>query len=106
MISENEHLRQRMLFSRLDDEWYLVTSEMFGSKEDYVFVIVSMILEVKILITGGGCTTHDGLYGEAPPERGIFFRLHEYGRLGISLVKGHKKVGKSVIWVCERLQKV
>ena len=55
---------------------------------------------------GGGCTPHDGLYGEAPPERGIFFRLHEYGRLGISLVKGHKKVGKSVIWVCERLQKV
>ena len=50
MISENEHLRQRMLFSRLDDEWYLVTPEMFGSKEDYFFVIVSMILEVKILI--------------------------------------------------------
>ena len=46
MISENEHLRQRMLFSRLDDEW----PEMFGSKEDYFFVIVSMILEVKILI--------------------------------------------------------
>ena len=50
MISENEHLRQRMLFSRLDDEGYLVTPEMFGSKEDYFFVIVSMILEVKILI--------------------------------------------------------
>ena len=28
----------------------LVTPEMFGSKEDYFFVIVSMILEVKILI--------------------------------------------------------
>ena len=55
---------------------------------------------------GGGCTPHDGLYGEAPPERGIFFRLHEYERLGISLVKVYNKVGKSVSWVCERLQKV
>ena len=38
MISENEHLRQRMLLSRLDDEWYLVIPEMFGSKEDYVLM--------------------------------------------------------------------
>ena len=39
MIPENEHLRQRMLFSRLDDQWYLhlsyiltylVTPETFG----------------------------------------------------------------------------
>lgn len=50
MISENEneHLRQRMLFSRLDDKWYLVTPEIFRSKEDYVFVTVS---NIKILKT-------------------------------------------------------
>ena len=45
------------------------------------------------------------LYGEAPPERGIFLRLQVYQRVGISLIEVHKKVGKSVIWVCERAQK-
>ena len=38
-------------------------------------------------------TPYDGLHGEAPPERGI------------SLVEGYKRLGKSVIWVCERAQK-
>ena len=55
---------------------------------------------------GGGGTPYDGLYGEAPPERGIFFRLQVYERVGISLVEVYKRVGKkSVIWVCERAQK-
>ena len=27
---------------------------------------------------GGGGTPYDGLYGEAPPERGTFFRLQVY----------------------------
>ena len=52
-----------------------------------------------------GGTPYDGLYGEAPPERGIFFRLQVYERGGISLVEEYKRVGKSVIWVCERAQK-
>jgi len=34
-------------------------------------------------------TPYDGLYVEAPPERGIFFRPQVYER-----------IGKSVIWVC------
>ena len=34
---------------------------------------------------GGGGTPYDGLYGEAPPEMGIFFRLQVYERLGILL---------------------
>ena len=34
---------------------------------------------------GVGGTPYDGLYGEAPPERGIFFRLQVYERVGISL---------------------
>ena len=49
-----------------------------------------------------GGTPYNGLYGEAPPERGIFFRLPEYERVGISLVDVYKRGGKSVIWVCER----
>ena len=35
---------------------------------------------------GRGGTTYDGLYGEALPERGIFFRLQVYERVGVSIV--------------------
>ena len=35
----------------------------------------------------GGVTAYDGPYGKAP------------------LVEAYKRVGKSVIWVCERVQK-
>ena len=34
----------------------------------------------------GGGTPYNGLYGEAPPERGAFFRLQVYKRVGISQV--------------------
>ena len=50
---------------------------------------------------GGGGGFYDGLYGEAPSERGTFFRLQVYEMVGVLLVR----VGKSVIWVCERAQK-
>ena len=46
-------------------------------------------------LTIPGGTPYDGLYVEALPERGIFFRLQVYER-----------VEKSVIWVCERAQRV
>ena len=36
---------------------------------------------------GGGGTPYDDLYGEAPPERGICFRLQVYESVGISLVE-------------------
>ena len=42
-------------------------------------------------------TPYNGLYGEAPPERGTFFRLQVYKRVGISQVEVYKRVGKSVI---------
>ena len=45
-----------------------------------------------------GGTPYNGLYGEALPERGTFFRLQVYKRVGISQVEVYKKVGKSVIW--------
>ena len=32
----------------------------------------------------GGGTPYNGLYREAPPERGTFFRLQLYERVGIS----------------------
>ena len=54
---------------------------------------------------GEGGTTYDALHGEAPPERGIFFGLQVCERVGILLAQVYKRVGKSVIWVCERAQK-
>ena len=45
---------------------------------------------------GGGSTPYIGLYGEAPPERGIFFRLQVYKRVGTSQVEVYKRVGKSL----------
>ena len=45
------------------------------------------------------------LYGEGPPERGTFFRLQVYERVGILLIEVFKSVGKSVIWVCEMAQR-
>ena len=50
-------------------------------------------------------TPYYGLYGEAPPERGIFFRLQAYGSLGIVLVEVYGRVGRYVIWVCQRTQR-
>ena len=46
---------------------------------------------------GGGGTPYNGLYREAPPERGTFFRLQGYERVGISRVEVYERVGKSVI---------
>ena len=43
------------------------------------------------------------LYEEASPERGIFFRLQLYERVGISLVEIYKRVGKSVISVGKKV---
>ena len=40
-----------------------------------------------------GGTPYNGLYGEAPPERGTFFRLQVYERVGISQVEVYKRVG-------------
>ena len=43
--------------------------------------------------------------GEAPPERGIFFRLQVYERVGILLVEVFTREGKSVIMICKKAQK-
>ena len=49
-----------------------------------------------------GGTPYNDLYGEAPPKRGIFFRLQVYERVDITLDELYKRVGKSDIWVFER----
>ena len=55
--------------------------------------------------TGEGLTIM-GLYVEALPKRGTFFRLVVYDtREVISLVEVYERVGKSVIVVCKKAQK-
>ena len=56
---------------------------------------------------GGGGTSYNGLYGEAPTQRGTFFRFQEYEKVGIRslLVEVYERVGKSVIWVSDRAQR-
>ena len=50
----------------------------------------------KPLHPGGG-TPYNGLYGEAPHERGTFFTLQVYEKVGISRNEVFERVGKSVI---------
>ena len=52
---------------------------------------------------GGRGTPYNGLYAEAPPERGTFFRLQVYKRVGISRVEVYKRVGKSFVQVFKRV---
>ena len=51
-------------------------------------------LQVSLPGGGDGGTPYNGLYGEAVPKRGTFFRLEVYETVGISRVE---RVGKSVI---------
>ena len=48
------------------------------------FIKVPKPYSLGIIPRGG--TPYNGLYGEAPPERGIFFRLQVYKGVGISQV--------------------
>ena len=49
-----------------------------------------------------GATPFNGLYGEAPPERGTFFRLQVYEREGISFLEVYEMIEKSFILVCKK----
>ena len=44
-----------------------------------------------------GGTPYDGLYGEIPPERSIFFRLQVYERAGISLDEVYKRASALIV---------
>ena len=45
---------------------------------------------------GGESTPYNGLYEEAPPERGTFFRLEVYKRVGISRAEACGKTHLSI----------
>ena len=46
-----------------------------------------------------------GPYGEAPPKRGTFSRLHVYKRVEMSIAEIYERVGRSVISICKKTQK-
>ena len=50
-------------------------------------------------------TPHNDLYGEAPREKGTFFRLQVYKRVEISLAEVYERVGKCVISVIKKAPK-
>jgi len=47
------------------------------------------------LCSVGGGTPYSGLYGEAPPERGAFFKLAVYKRVGKIAILVNERVTKS-----------
>ena len=55
---------------------------------------------------GGKGKPYNGLYGEAPPERGTFFmiQVHE-SWVGVTLVEVYERVEELVISVFKRAQK-
>ena len=55
--------------------------------------------------SGGRGIPQNGLYAEAPPKKGTFFRLQVYERIGILLLEVYERVGKFVVAVCEWIKK-
>ena len=54
--------------------------------------------------TAQGGTPYNGLYWEAPPERGRYlFQASVYKRVGISQFKVYKRVGKLVTYLLKRV---
>ena len=51
---------------------------------------------------GGGVIPFNGRHWESPPERCTLVRRQVYKRVGISLVKISKSIGKSVIGCCKK----
>ena len=49
----------------------------------------------------GAGTPYNDLYGEAPPEWGIFFRRQLYEGVGISLAEVNERIEKCVILIGE-----
>ena len=56
----------------------LIPCRNFSQRDEHECIL-------SCLFARGG-TPYNGLYGEAPPERGTFLRLQVYKRVGISQV--------------------
>ena len=80
-----------------------ISQRVSGVREAYLSTgSFTSLVGSSYQLPGGGDNAYDGLYGQAQPERGIFFRRQVYERGEISLGEVYKRLGTSVIWVCER----
>ena len=70
-----------------------LTLKTYTSTRNNTFTLVTLLgLSISGVISAGGRgTPYNGLYGEAPPERGTFFRLRVYKRVGISQFEVYKR---------------
>ena len=61
---------------------------LYAVFEEVYYLLISSLYERFYVPLGPGVgdTPYNGLYEEAPPERGAFFRLQVYKRVGISQV--------------------
>ena len=82
--------------------WYSSRHEKSVKRKKRSYTLFVQTFHFLAFYAGGRGTPYNGLYGEAPPERGIFFRLQVYKRAGISQVEVYERVGKSVISVCKK----
>ena len=75
------------------------------SKAALVALYPGFLSSLIVRTPSPGETTYNGLYGEAPPERGIFFRMQVYERVGISFVEVYKKGREIGHFVCKKAKK-
>ena len=80
-------------------ELVLIVLYLFSLKLDKVDSSLR-VRRLTVSVTQGS-TPYNGLYGEAPHKMGTFSTLQVYERVGALLVEVHKRVRKSVIWVCK-----
>ena len=55
-------------------------------------VCVLILRQISLRKPGGGGTPYNGLYGEAPPGKGTFFRPQIYERVG------HVRISKKEVY--------
>ena len=60
-----------------------MNNKSYKRAKDFNFFFFAVFKENLLYLTGtnaggGGGTPYNGLYGEAPPERGTFFRFQVY----------------------------
>ena len=104
---EDEDVVKALLFNAFERHQYYNLKDLISITKQPVVRIAYEIQDVQHLGWGGALlsTPYNGLYGEAPPKWGIFFRRQVYGGVGISLAEVTEGVGKSVILIGEKAQK-
>ena len=87
--------------------WTFYLFSRFYCVNSFVLFVSShtWVLQEQWLIQGRGWGAQAPLVlNQTEAQRGTFLGLRVYQRVGILLAEVYKRVGKSVIWVCERAE--